>query len=164
MANIDKLIDDLTRIAERDELVWNAPAEPDAIEELEDELGVKLPRDYRDCLEWHAGTDDYEFCSLEEARDIAEELLELWQDFVEDEGPDDLTAFNIEPGTGRVKDGDFVKGWVPFYAYGTGAFDLLDCNPGPNGVHGQVVHYDPDGKAGVTHESFAAWASAHAAD
>lgn len=163
MTDADQLVADLTRIAEREGLAWNPPAEPDAISDLENELGVELPQDYRTSLLWGEGTDDRGFCSLEEARDIAEELLELWHDAIEDEGLDDVTERNIEPGTGRVKDGDFVEGWVPFYDYGTGAFDLIDCSPGPHGVHGQVVHYDPDGGNRVTHESFTAWARAHAA-
>lgn len=162
MTDGEHIIADTSRIAEREGLVWNPPADPDAIQGLEHELGVELPRGYRESLGWHDGTDDREFCSLQEARDIAEELLELWHEAMEDENLDDLTVRNIEPGTQRVKDGDFVEGWVPFYDYGTGAFDLLDCDPGRRGVHSQLLHYDPDGVSAVTHDSFAAWAKAHA--
>lgn len=162
MTDDQQLLANLERIATREELVWNDAADPDELESLEASLGIEVPSAYRSVLEWHDGTDDREFCSIEESVEAAEELLELWEDVVE-EGNLDPSERNIEPGTGRVKDGDFAKGWVPFYDYGTGAFDLLDCNPGPNGSHGQVIHYDPDGTNAVTHPTLAAWAAERAA-
>lgn len=163
MVEAQQLLADLTAIAERDALVWNESAQVAQIVELETSLGIELPADYKSVLAWHDGTDDREFCSVIDSEAAAEDLLELWLETLDDEELD-AGERNIEPGTGRVRDGDFVKGWVPFYDYGTGAFDCLDCQPGPLGRHGQVIHYDPDGVNAVTHASIREWASERARD
>ena len=142
----------LLLFAAEQDLEWNEPATTEEIAELEEQLGVELPQDYKEFLEWHNGTDDREFCSTEEAADNADEFLEIAEEMDEVE-----TFLEEDYQAGRVGKGTFVKGWVPFYDDGTGAVDVVDCAPGPNGTHGQVIHYDPDGDMSITHTSFTDW-------
>lgn len=79
MTDDQQLLANLERIATREELVWNDAADPDELESLEASLGIEVPSAYRRVLEWHDGTDDREFCSIEESVEAAEELLELWE-------------------------------------------------------------------------------------
>lgn len=145
-------IDKLDSYAKAHDLYWNEPASDEEVAALEERLQVQLPEEYKEFLRWHNGTDDREFCSTAESADDAEEFLDIASD------SDSVETFMEEDyAAGRIGKGTFVRGWVPFYDYGTGAVDVIDCAPGPQGKHGQIVSYDPDGRMGVTHGSFSEW-------
>lgn len=132
-------------------LTPNPPATPEEIGDLQRKLGVDLPEDYRTTLLAHNGTDDREFCSISETLETIEEFHDLADDFPFPEG------YNISGETGKTQPGFFVNGWVPFYDHGTGDFDCLDCNPGPNGQHGQIIYLSTDGQSSVTYGSYKEW-------
>jgi cell wall assembly regulator SMI1 len=160
MASVDmvKIKELAERIASEHELEWNEGADQEDINSIEEDLDITLPAEYRAFLEWHDGTDDREFMSVEEILDTAEELLDEEELNLEDaEDPQaEAAALNRTGTSGLTKDGNFVRGWVPFYDYGTGDFDCLDCAPGPKGAHGQVIRYSASSK-GIVAASFTEW-------
>ena len=161
--DVEQLLETMNGLEDWSEEEWNEPAAEHEIEGLESALGVTLPEEYKDFLRIHNGSADREFVSTEEAAEVSEELLDAY-DLAEDDPDIPAGPANLEEGTGRLRDGYFLKGWVPFYDYGTGAFDLLDCVPGPRGVHGQVIRYTPAPGDGVVYGGFGEWLEHHVAE
>lgn len=154
-----ELVDALLEV---EDLEWRRPATARQIARLEASTGVELPAGYRAFLERVNGSMDREFAGCHEVVADAKELLEYAEEELADADDPDAAraAFTNDDGSGRVAPGGFVRGWLPVYDHGTGAFVLLDCAPGPQGTAGRVLEYG-DGETRVTHPDFRAWLQDH---
>jgi cell wall assembly regulator SMI1 len=141
------------------DLTWNTPATTEEITGLEKALNITLPTDYTDFLHRHDGTTDREFCSIAQIFHTAQELHEINEDVINDEqNPTEYrNSINLDPDTGKLRNGPWVHGWIPFFDYGNGQIDCIDCNPGPNGTHGQIIRYNPGGHEGLIYPSYRHW-------
>lgn len=155
----------LDRLFELEDLEWRRPATDKQIATLETKAGAALPADYRAFLERANGSKDREFAGCHEVAADARELLGYAEEELEDADDPDAAraAFTNDDGSGRVAPGGFVRGWLPIYDHGTGAFVILDCAPGPQGSIGQILSYG-EGETRVTHPDFRAWLQDHVED
>lgn len=153
-AEVQKHLERIAEELEFDGDEWNEPATDDEIAEAEETLGVTFPETYKKILRLHNGSEYREFMSLEEAIEVAEELEELAE---EDSDGLNETVNLSEDKPGVLKNGAYRRGWVPLFDFGTGAFDCVDCDPGPNGAAGQIVRYDPGGVEGIEFDSLEEW-------
>lgn len=116
-------------------------------------------------LKYDAKSKDREFAGVHEVIRDARELLEYADEALE--GAADPEAerarFTNDDDSGRVAPGGFVRGWLPIYDHGTGAFVILDCAPGPRGRVGQILDYG-EGETRVTHPDFRSWLQEHVDD
>ena len=159
------LEDLLDALVEHEDLEWRRPVTQKQADRLEAFLGAALPADYRAFLDRANGSTDREFAGAHEAAADARELLGYFEEQIEDaDDPEaERARFVNDDGSGRVAPGGFVRGWLPIYDHGTGAFVILDCAPGPAGHVGQILEYD-DGQARLTHPDFRAWLQDHVDD
>ncbi|GAA1349532.1 SMI1/KNR4 family protein [Falsarthrobacter nasiphocae] len=152
--DVKKHLDRITEELDFDADDWNGPATDEEIAEAEKAFGVTFPETYKQVLRVHNGMSLGEFPSLEAALEIAEELEELQEEYG-DGSADSQNLSEDKPGV--LKNGFYRRGWVPLYDFGTGGFDCVDCDPGPNGTAGQIVRYDPDGPQGIQYASLEEW-------
>ncbi|MDO4239244.1 SMI1/KNR4 family protein [Micrococcus sp.] len=155
----------LDRLLELDDLDWRRPVTQKQVDRLEAFLGGPLPADYRAFLDRANGSMDREFAGAHEVAADARELLEYEaEELAHAEDPEaERARFTNDDGSGRVAPGGFVRGWLPIYDHGTGAFVILDCAPGPAGERGQILEYG-EGETRVTHPDFRSWLQEHVED
>lgn len=155
----------LDRLFEVEDLEWRRPVTQRQVDRLEAFLGGPLPSDYRAFLDRANGSKDREFAGAHEVAADARELLEYAEEELADvaDPAAERARFTNDDDSGRVAPGGFVRGWLPIYDHGTGAFVILDCAPGPAGERGQVLEYG-DGETRVTHPDFRSWLQDHVED
>ncbi|WP_375576326.1 SMI1/KNR4 family protein [Paracidovorax oryzae] len=136
----------------------NPPASDADIQKLEQQIGVKLPTDFIECLKVHDGQrgeagwlfSDSEFLSSQR---ILDEWA-LWKDLL-DSG--DFDGAEADPDTG-VQPIWWSPKWIPFTYNGAGDHLCLDLDPARDGRTGQVItlwHDDDTRKKKA--DSFAQW-------
>lgn len=155
----------LDRLLELEDLEWRRPVTQRQVDRLEAFLGGPLPSDYRAFLDRANGSKDREFAGAHEVAADARELLEYAEEELADvaDPAAERARFTNDDDSGRVAPGGFVRGWLPVYDHGTGAFVILDCAPGPQGSIGQILSYG-EGETRVTHPDFRAWLQDHVED
>jgi len=109
----------------------------EALDELEEQLGVKLPASYRALYRWREGQEDdfdhtfweeFQLCPLEEVTEHVQILNEL-----------------VEAGEFEFEDwwhGD----WLPFLGNGASDVVCVDAGGAFGGYKGQVLHFWHDGE------------------
>lgn len=139
----------------------NPPASIQQIRQLEQLLGVSLPKDFVACLRIHNGQlpdapwifDGWEYLSTSS---IAA-CWSLWQRLA-NEGVFRRHQARAEVG---VRDVWWSPRWVPITFNGSGDHDCLDLDPAPGGKPGQIIRiWHDDEKRQIIADSFAAWLSA----
>lgn len=117
----------------------NPPATTAEIKDLERKLGYRVPSDYLQCLQLHAGQqgkakwlfDGMEFLSIPNV------VLswEAWNDLAKD---GDLDGLKSKPSEG-IQPIWWSRSWIPFASNGGGDFLCLDMAPDTSGQLGQVI-------------------------
>lgn len=138
----------------------NPPASDANIQSLEQQLGVKLPADFVECLKVHDGQrgaaswlfQDSEFLSSQR---ILDEWA-IWKDLL-DGG--DFDGAKAEPGAG-IQPVWWSPKWLPFTYNGAGDHLCLDLEPASGGRTGQIITlWHDDGARKKKADSFAQWFS-----
>ena len=138
----------------------NPGADPEAVDQLEQDLGVELPAELRESLLRHDGSGDGSWPGgmllgvdgIRSEATVWRELLAA-DTFGEDGGEHDADG-----GGGRTQRGWWREGWVPVHADGGGNGYVVDTEPGVRGRVGQVLFMDHEvGPQPPEHDSLAAW-------
>lgn len=138
----------------------NPPASDFDIQNLERQLGVKLPTDFVECLKVHDGQrgaagwlfQDAEFLSSQR---ILDEWA-IWKGLL-DGG--DLDHTKAEPEAG-IQSAWWNPKWIPFTYNGAGDHLCLDLDPASGGRAGQIITlWHDDGARKKKGDSFARWFS-----
>ena len=133
----------------------NPGASVDAIAATEAELGVTFPEELRESLARHDGSVEgswpvsYVLLSLEGMKPEAK----VWNELLDNGIFGEQADHDASQGTGATQKGWWNKGWIPLDADGGGNGAVIDTNPGPNGVVGQVL--DMDHEVGPSGPKFA---------
>lgn len=130
----------------------HAGASAEDIEAMERALDATFPDQLRRSLARHNGADDWptgELLSLDRIQDEAK----VWRELLADGTFDDNADHDASEGTGEVKRGWWVQGWIPLDADGAGNGAAVDTDPGPEGEVGQIV--DMDHEVGPSGPKFA---------
>ncbi|MFX0538413.1 SMI1/KNR4 family protein [Ornithinimicrobium sp. Y1847] len=133
-------------------------ASPEAIAEVEEHLGVKMPEDLRASLARHDGCyDSWPTGSLLGTRGIRSEA-DVWNELLADGTFDASAEHDAGGGSGAVGQGWWRRGWIPLDADGAGNGAVVDTDPGPQGQVGQVLDMDHEvGPSGPKHDSVLAY-------
>lgn len=125
-----------------DALAWlRPPVSADALARAEQILGVMLPEDVRRSYEIHDGQE--EDVSLFAGLRLAslEEMITVWRwnvEFIAEQGEMEGLARGIPPDA--VRSVWRSRGWIPILRDGGGNHVVVDLDPGPVGVRGQLVY------------------------
>lgn len=116
-------------------------ADEEALEALEEQVGARLPPDYKQLLAWHNGQNDtsaglFGNWSLLGIEDITNEW-ELWKS-IHDKGHLDDEAAELRAPTG-VKATWWHPRWIPISSDGMGNNHCLDLAPEDGGQSGQII-------------------------
>ena len=136
----------------------NPPASDADLQALEQQLAVKLPEDFVECLKVHngqSGRADWLFSGSEflSSQRILDEWA-IWKDLL-DGG--DFDGAEAEPGAG-IQPVWWSPKWIPFTYNGAGDHLCLDLDPASGGRAGQVIAlWHDDGARKKTADSFAQW-------
>lgn len=138
----------------------NGPANADEIEMVENEIGLKLPEDFKEFLKLHNGEDDTSWLAIlgdgnqlltcesiinqykieqQVGRDLLDpemETVEFWKDRV---------AGNVIFIKGAVQPLTLHQRWIPFTNMNGDVIRYFDFSPAPGGVAGQVIEVDQEG-------------------
>ena len=136
----------------------NPPATDEEIEELERELGVRLPEDFIACLKVHNGQKNLagglfgnsEFLST---REIFTQW-KIWKSLLDS---NDFQGFFSEPAPG-IRNEWWNPRWIPFTHNGGGDHLCLDLDTASEGNSGQVITMWHDmGTREIQGVSFQSW-------
>ncbi|GMG21627.1 unnamed protein product [Ambrosiozyma monospora] len=120
------------------------PITTEELQELETELGVRLPADYKESLLVHNGGGyplfEFSECYMDHKNVIGE--WELMMDVLEDIGSDDCDGCDFENDFPEIRDVFWSSKWIPFTADGGGQSFFIDLDPTSVGNVGQVGSYD----------------------
>jgi cell wall assembly regulator SMI1 len=136
----------------------NPPISDGDLQALEQQLAVKLPEDFVECLKVHNGQKgraEWLFAGSEflSSKRILDEWL-IWKDLF-DGG--DFDGAEAEPGAG-IQPAWWSPKWIPFTYNGAGDHLCLDLDPASGGQVGQVITlWHDDGVRKKKADSFAQW-------
>jgi internalin A len=136
----------------------NGPADPAALDALEQELGIPLPDDFRASYLIHDGsarvpgpprigcTDEFRILVGLPLLPLSE-VVRCWRNWAGYAADEDLLAdlngdYTSSP-TGAVRETYARRGWLPF-AGGEDHYVAVDFDPGPSGASGQVINFGRD--------------------
>jgi cell wall assembly regulator SMI1 len=126
----------------------NPPASEARIAEVEKLIGQSLPEDYKELYRIRDGEGEIVgaflttlFAPLEQVKINYKNWFELFHE----EGIQEA----VSPSCGSHPEGAIQKayidlGWIPFTEDGGGNHLGIDLNPGPRGIHGQVINFGRD--------------------
>jgi len=106
---------------------------------LETHMNLALPEELKASLMRHNGVGhwrDGELLSVEGIKDYWNSWIEVLAD----------GAFDDYPGNenGFIQKCLWDKSWIPIHSNGCGCYEIIDMNPGPKGVVGQILYLDHD--------------------
>ena len=153
-AVIDRLCDLLKEGTGQEALPVRPGCSPAEIARLESAIGVELPDDYKTLLRRIDGQDDWTSLTFppdQLAMLSVNDVLSLWQSFVEEADPDAEAELEDED---RVLEVLYHPRRVPVaYNEAGGAYLCLDFVPGPAGHQGQLVFNDSEADVVVLESS-----------
>ena len=117
----------------------NPGASDEEIKELENTIGLALPKDYIEVLKMHNGQkgesawlfDSQEFLSTTR-------IIDEWNNWNKFSSSDEFPKTSINADLG-VKAQWWNKKWIPFSSNGSGDHYCMDLDPTPAGNNGQVI-------------------------
>lgn len=136
----------------------NPPASDADIQELEKKIGLKLPKNFIECLKVHNGQKgeaEWLFSGLEflSSQRILDEWA-IWKNLL-DGG--DFDGSKAKPDAG-IQSVWWSPKWIPFTYNGAGDHLCLDLDPAGGGRAGQVITlWHDDGARKKKADSFAQW-------
>lgn len=137
---LNELFRIIMRQTELDRLPFNPGCSPEAIENAENSLGVRLPEDYKAFLGSHDGQSDpytLTFPPDQIAFLSIADVVTLWQEL--QQYRDDMGYEQSDP-EGRVRNVLYHPGRIPIAHNESGvAYLFLDYIPGPKGKQGQLI-------------------------
>jgi cell wall assembly regulator SMI1 len=129
------------------------PAELNAVDDLEKNLHVILPADYKRSLSIHEGTEYWVWLWDAVSLGDLNYVFTSWRDNIKESSHPSQRNTKLIPH-GQVRDCMFDALWIPVAA-NNGIPICLDLNPAPGGKLGQVIYVDwEDGTVKVIASSF----------
>lgn len=131
-----------------DGYLFNPPASDVRIDELQNLVGVTLPRSYRQLYRWHDGDRDdrwghiYGLPLLPLARVASE--WKVWKAILEEFGGNPYMVPGGAWPAGAVDPAYTNTRWIPLTSDGSGGHIGLDFDPWPGGRIGQVILFGRD--------------------
>jgi cell wall assembly regulator SMI1 len=145
----------------------NPPATADELEQLTTVIGQDLPADLIASYQIHNGQAEDAACGGlmpfgEDYGDIAHSLASLEEVIMDYEmmtellEGGDFVGIEKEPHD-AIKAAPWNKGWIPIANDGGGDYHCVDLDPGPQGIHGQIITVVEGPTQAVIADSLAEW-------
>jgi cell wall assembly regulator SMI1 len=114
-------------------------ADSDDINDAEQRLGVKFPKELRAFYRLQNGTMEFGVFPAVEPEEMAYGPIEL-DDLYIPKTPEDVSSIKIDADP-RVKPLYMSEKWFPFASNGGGDYLMLDYDPAASGTAGQVIQW-----------------------
>ncbi|GMG21629.1 unnamed protein product [Ambrosiozyma monospora] len=123
--------------------VLRPPITTEELQELETELGMKLPADYKESLLVHNGTNfrGYPFFELHYYM-CHKQVIDEWKFMKSMFEEEEEYESDLENDVPEIRDVNWSSKWIPFTEDGGGQLYFIDLDPTSVGNVGQLGSYD----------------------